>query len=287
MHLRTAVKTFLFAVVAGIIAAPAMAQHASSEDQAPYRMQELQNVKNTYSDRGPYDHPINEEMDQIDLDIRKEAQREAALSFGARGGLAKRNYEIMQSLSGHENALDRVFDFGQLLIKAPSGMSIEPPIIREASQALTVVEDGIEAAVSDKIYNISENAKITTAPRNWRQYLQQDWSEVSPPPSILWPRNAEEEARWALWVSEGWESGYNQAESMFESNLNRLQADFTGMVRYKMLLAKGLVSSPYALHEDRGVTGGGNEMRIGDRAMRITGPSQFNTSSEDWRALDR
>ena len=74
---------------------------------------------------------------------------------------------------------------------------------------------------------------------------------------------------------------------MFQSNLNRLLSDFTGMVRYKMLLAKGLVSSPFALHEDRGVTGGGAEMRIGDRAIRITGPAQFNTSPESWRALDR
>lgn len=289
MHLRTAVKTILFACIAGVgfTSGPALAQHASVEETVPYRVQDLQDIHSTYQSRGLVDQPINEEMDALDLDIRRDAQREAALSFGARGGLAKRNYEIMQRLRGHEDVLDQVFNFRQLLIKAPSGMLIEPPIVREALDALTVIDEGQEAAVSDRVYNISKRAKITTAPRNWRQYLQQDWSEVRPPPEILWPRDESEEANWNKWISQGWERGYSQAEEMFEANLNRLQADFTGMIRYKMLLAKGLVFSPYAMHEDRGVTGGGEQMRVGDRAIRITGPAQFNTSPESWQALDR
>ena len=63
----------------------------------------------------------------------------------------------MESLNGYEDALDRVFDFRQLLIHAPSGMLIEPPIIKESIDALTVVDNGMEAAVSDRIYNISKN----------------------------------------------------------------------------------------------------------------------------------
>ncbi|MGM0423265.1 MAG: type IV secretory system conjugative DNA transfer family protein, partial [Pseudomonadota bacterium] len=211
MHLRTAVKTILFACIAGVgfTSGPALAQHASVEETAPYRVQELQDVHSTYQSRGLVDQPIDEDMDELDLDIRRDAQREAALSFGARGGLAKRNYEIMQRLRGHEDVLDQVFNFRQLLIKAPSGMLIEPPIVSEALDALTVIDEGQEAAVSDRVYNISERAKITTAPRNWRQYLQQDWSEVRPPPEILWPRDESEEANWNKWVSEGWERGYS------------------------------------------------------------------------------
>ena len=264
-------------------------QYPEITTQAPYVLNELQRVETTFGNRGASDFPLDDadDLDAVDLDIRREAQREAALSFGARGGLAKRNYEIMESLNGYEDALDRVFDFRQLLIHAPSGMMIEPPIIKESIDALVVVDNGMEAAVSDRIYNISKNAKITTAPRNWRDYLRHDWSEVKPPPSILWPRNAEEEIRWSNWVAQGWEQGYGQAEEMFDSNLNRLTADFNGMVRYKMLLAKGLVSSPFALHEDRGVTGGGSEMRVGDRAIRITGPSEFNPNAQEWKALDR
>ncbi len=264
-------------------------QYPDVEQKAPYNVEELQRVEKTFGNRGASDFPLDDEddLDEVDLDIRRDAQRQAALSFGARGGLAKRNYEINESLRGYEDAMDRVFDFRRLLIHAPSGMMIEPPIIRESIDALTVIDNGMEAAVSDKIYNISKNAKITTAPRNWREYLRHDWSEVKPPPSILWPRDEAEEIRWSNWVSEGFEQGYTQAEEMFDANLARLTSDFNGMVRYKMLLAKGLVSSPFATHEDRGVTGGGEEMRIGDRAIRITQPSAFNTHPEDWKSLDR
>ena len=294
MPLTTQCKKLLTAKIAvalGVLALamPAYAQSAGKEEKSPYRLDQLQRVEKTFGNEGVSDFPLEDEeaLDKVDLDIRRDAQREAALSFGARGGLAKRNFEIMQSMKGYSEALDRVFDFRQLLIQAPSGLMIEPPIISESSDALVVVDNGMEAAVSDKIYNISKNAKITTAPRDWRHYIQQDWSEVKPPPSILWPRNQEEEINWSKWVDEGWEQGYQQADDMFETNLNRLLNDFNGMVRYRMLLAKGLVSSPFALHEDRGVTGGGSEMRVGDRAIRITGPSQFNTSSDAWKALDR
>src|SRR5690606_23178663 len=61
------------------------------------------------------------------LDLRRDAQKEAALSFGARGGLAKRNYEIMERLKGFETTLDQVFNFRALLLAAPSGLLIEPP----------------------------------------------------------------------------------------------------------------------------------------------------------------
>ena len=59
------------------------------------------------------------------------------------------------------------------------------------------------------------------------------------------------------------------------------------MVRYRTLLAEGKISQPYALQEDRGVTGGKNEMRVGDRALRITGPSQFLTGADLWKPADR
>ena len=293
MHRTMVVKYILsvFVFLGGCVlfTQDSYAQFSGDSQAAPLRLKDLQRVEKTFGDENATGLTIDGDIsaDQIDLDIRRDAQREAALSFGARGGLAKRSFEIMESLSGYETALDRVFDFRQLLVVAPSGLLIEPPIIREATDALIVIDRGREAAVSDKIYNISKNATITTAPRDWRQYLVQEWGEVKPPPSILWPQTPEEEISWSQWVEEGWAQGVQQSENIFEESLNRLLSDFNGMVRYRTLLAKGLVSSPFALHEDRGVTGGGEELRVGDRAIRITSPSQFNTSSDAWQALDR
>lgn len=225
---------------------------------------------------------------EIAIDMRRDAQREAALSYGARGGLAKRNFQILERLGGYERVLDRVFDFRPLLVKAPSGLLIEPPIVKESLDAMVITEGGVEAAVADQVLKINQQAKIVPTARNWRQYLVLFYdSEIAPPPRVLWPKNKEEQANWNTWIKEGWDAGFLQADDAFEAGLNQLVADYDGMVRYRMLLAQGKISQPYALHEDRGVTGGGGEMRVGDRALRITGPSQFLTGGELWKPADR
>lgn len=246
----------------------------------------LQDVHKTHGTRyGVSDDLINEE---VALDMRRDAQREAALSYGARGGLAKRSYEIMESMSGYEGTLDKVFDFRQLLIKAPSGMLIEPPIVRESLDAMVITDNGNEAAVADQVLKINSQARIVPTSRNWRQYLTMAYeTDITPPPRVLWPKNREEQLEWNTWVAEGWDAGYLQGEEIFNASLNQMVSDYRGMVRYRMLLAQGKISQPYALHEDRGVTGGRNEMRVGDRALRITGPSQFLTGGDLWKPADR
>lgn len=228
------------------------------------------------------DRQVNAEKE-----MRQNAIKEAALSFGARGGLAQRTWEIRKEMAAREGYLDKIYDFRRLLISAPSGLLIEPPIIGEAEDALKIESQGQLAAVADRVYNISRDARIVTAPRNWRAYLERDWGEVKPPPSILFPRDAEERKIWVEQTTEGWKMGTSQANDIFQADLDRLNADFNGMIRYRMLLAQGMVSQPYALSIDRGVTGGGKEMRVGDRAVQITGPSQLQPESTSWRPANQ
>ena len=183
--------------------------------------------------------------------------------------------------------MDRVFDFRQLLVAAPSGLMIEPPIISESINSMLIDTGGQQAAVSDRIYNIINNAQIVSAPRTWRTYLERTWPLVEPPPDILRPENEEERAIWADLVSKGWQEGIEQADDIFAEDLNTLLSDFRGMVRFRMLLAQGMVSAPYALQVDRGVTGGGDEMRIGDRAVQITGVPKLISGANQWKPASR
>ena len=263
-----------------------VAEQTPIDVPTPPEMDELQDIHRSHAT----DFGVVEDSDGelMAIDIRRDAQKEAALSYGARGGLAKKAYQISERLKGYEKVLDGVFSFRALLVKAPSGMLIEPPIVRESLDALTIINDGNEAAVADRILNISKQAKIVSAPREWRQYLYFPYTaEIAPPPKVLWPKNADEQVSWNGWVRQGWDAGFQQGEDTFENNLNKLVADYNGMVRYRMLLAQGMISQPFALHEDRGVTGSKSEMRVGDRAVRITGPSQFLTGSELWKPADR
>ncbi len=243
----------------------------------PPAMKELQEQE-TGEDTKPGD---------MGLQIRGDALKESALSYGARGGLAYRTFEIQRRLVEHEASLSKTFDFSRLLMAAPSGLLLEPPIVSEAQKAVIVNKGGQEAAVADRVLRINRAARIVTAPRDWRLYLERDWGRVDPPPGLLLPRDDEERAAWRAWVQEGWEAGVKQAEETFEADLDRMTNDYVGMVRYRELLAQGMISPPYAMHEDRGVTGGGSEMRVGDRGVSITGPSVLIPRSEKWTTAPR
>ena len=223
----------------------------------------------------------------LPFDIRKEALIEAAISFGARGGLAKRTYEIRQEMDVRSRYLNKIFNFTQLLIAAPSGLLIEPPIVTESMSSMLIDIDGQTAAVSDKIYNIIRNARIVSAPRTWHMYLEREWGEVMPPPDVLVPQDNAEREIWAKHIRNGWRHGYEQANEIFQDDLSRLESDFQGMIRYRMLLAQGMISPPYALQVDRGITGGGDEMRIGDRAVQITGVPELITGADTWQPASR
>jgi len=223
----------------------------------------------------------------VGLQIRADAQREAALSYGARGGLAMRTFEIQRRLAEYETSLSKAFDFSRLLVSAPSGLLIEPPIVSEAERAVLVNTGGQAAAVSDRIYRINRIARIVTAARNWHLYLERDWGRVDPPPQVLLPKTPEEKEAWAAYVKQGWDAGVKQAEDTFESDIDRMTNDFTGMVRYRELLAQKMISPPYTLADNRGVTGGGSEMRVGDRGVTITGQASLIPKSDTWTPATR
>lgn len=229
----------------------------------------------------------DDEKAALPFDIRNDAMKESALSYGARGGLNWRTYFIRQEMETRARYLDKVFDFRQLLISAPSGLLIEPPVIGESIDAMVIDQGGLEAAVADRVYNIGRNAKIVSAPRTWRAYLERQWGAVAPPPDILLPDSSEEQAKWNTWFEEGWQAGVVQADEIFQADLNKLTSDYQGMVRYRTLLSQGMVSPPYALQVDRGVTGGGNAMRVGDRNVSITGLPALQTGTQEWQPANR
>lgn len=278
----------IFALAMVLLAGPALAQAVPQPglqdilDQgvlkAPPTLDELQVVPPNPGDaiKGS-DNP----------ELRTEGLTDAAMSFGARGGLASRTYQIRKTLQEKAAYLDSIYDFKRLLITAPSGLLIEPPIISEAQDAMLIENGGQTAAVADTVYNINVDAKIVSAPRNWRAYLERDWGDVTPPPAVLYPSTPEEKAAWLATLRKGWDEGTQQANEVFQADLDRLNADFRGMIRYRMLLSQGIVSAPFTLQTDRGVTGGGKEMRVGDRALQITGPSELQARPYEWQPASR
>lgn len=275
-------KIFLafFLMILMAVPMPAQAQFRDLNKDRPENLDELLDL--------PKERKFGKEGAASMLpDIRIEAQKEAAFSYGARGGLAWRTWHIRNEIETRSRYLDKVFDFRQLLVPAQSGLLIEPPIVSEAMDAMLIDNRGMEAAVADRVLNINQNARITSAPRTWRSYLEREWGEVEPPPDILRPENKEEQIAWEENVKKGWEMGVNQADEIFQADLNKLVADYQGMVRYRKLLAQGMITPPAAMQVDRGVTGGGDQMRIGDRALSLTQLPQLQTGYQEWQPVNR
>ena len=270
---------FAFAAFAVIAVPDSYASQVNSDVMpAPLTLKEIENIIRENEVIGDSGMPLN---------IRIDALKEAAVSFGARAGLASRTFEIRQEIERRAGHLDKVYNFNRLLIPAPSGFLIEPPIVSEAINSTLVDFDGQQAAVSDRIYNIINNARIVSAARNWRTYVEREWGNAEAPPDILRPADAEERKIWIEFVRRGWEQGRMQADEIFQEDLNLLNADFQGMIRYRVLLSQGMISPPHALQVDRGITGDGEEMRVGDRAVQITGVPELMTGFDEWQPASR
>lgn len=216
---------------------------------------------------------------------RAMALQQAALSYGARGGLAARSFAINEMLRRYQSQLDQVFNFRGLVLSVNGGQTMmRPPVVTEAQLAFALGAGGQSASESGHIYEITREAQLTSAPPNWRTYLVRTWVSPTPPPDDLRPRTRQEVQYWNLWVAQGWADGEKQAVEIFLSDLSRLQRDIIGMARYRVLLRAGLVEQPRVAFARSTVKGGRDLMKIDNTTVRITDQPGLNPNPRRWRA---
>jgi defect-in-organelle-trafficking protein DotC len=202
---------------------------------------------------------------------RREELRQAALIYGAQGGLAARAFAINEMLRRYEPMLDSTFDFNALVLPVGAGQTLmRPPVISEAQLAFALGEGGQVARETGCIYEITREAQLTSAPPNWRGYLVRTWAKPQRPAEATLPRTSLEAAWWNKWVAEGWAQGEKQAVEIYLSDLSRLQRDITGMARYRVLLRAGLVEPPRVAFRRQAVAGGRDSLHLDDQVVRIT-----------------
>jgi len=210
--------------------------------------------------------------------IRGHALRDTALSVGARGGLAWRAQQINAVLLQHEAMLYRLFNFRAMMLEK----NVLPPVLIEGRNALTLAgNDSIR--IADRTYQILNQASFVTAPPTWREYLWLAYSPPETPDRTLLARNRAERIVWKKYTEEGWRAGIQQAELIFKESLARLKRDYEGMVRYRTLLAQNMVSPPFVAQMDMGITGGGSDLTVNDRVLRITAFPTLKNDSQEWK----
>lgn len=214
--------------------------------------------------------------------LRYPALREGALSYGARGGLAHTSRQINRMLERRSSEFNQTYDFSKAMVPGPDGTMVLPPVIVEARDAYEMGDAGRTVRLADTVYEIIEQARFTPVAPLWHGYLIREYSAPTPPPDTLLPRNDGERDLWRRWVTEGWMKGVEQAHQIFQADLDRLERDFTGMIRYKQLKAEGKVSEPMVADAFMGVTGTGQDMRVNDRHLRITQDPVLQVDPSQW-----
>lgn len=212
--------------------------------------------------------------------IRQQSLRDAALSVGARGGLAWRAQQINQSVTRYESSLDRIFNFHAMLLEN----NVLPPVLIEGRQIYE--QNSLEVIrLSDRSFSIVSQAHFVSMPPTWRDYLLMKFQKPELPDASLMPRNDSERKVWDRYVQEGWQAGISQADSIFSENLGRLKRDYQGMILYRSLLAQQMVSPPYIAEVNLGVTGNDSELSVNDRIYKITALPAFKYQGhgEEWQ----
>lgn len=212
--------------------------------------------------------------------IRLQALQDFALSLGAQAGLAYRSKQINCTLLLHSKELDKIFDFNLMMLPH----NIIPPVLVEGRQTLNLA-DCQTIRISDRVYKIICQAHFATTPPTWRTYLWQDYACPEQPSGGMLPNTPEERKIWCCAVAQGWQQGINQSNQIYAANLARLRRDFTGMIRYRQLLAQHMVTAPFVSRTELGVTGDCSNLRINDQVLRITALPCLQTDSRVWQPI--
>jgi defect-in-organelle-trafficking protein DotC len=212
--------------------------------------------------------------------IRLQALRDTATSLGAQGALAWGSEHINDSLSRQSRYLDQVFDFSPLILDH----NVLPPILVESSSELNL--DGPDTIrQASKSYKIIKPARFVTVPPTWRDYLFLDYKRPHLPNRSLLPQNPSESQAWNFYLKRSWNAGTQQAYAIFNANLNRLKRDYLGIILYRELVAKNMITIPVVSKADLGITGDENYVRIQDEVLRITAQSALNLQSNEWKPV--
>lgn len=210
-------------------------------------------------------------------EMRQDAIREVATQLGASSGLAHRMGELKKQVDQKSNQMDSMFDFTRVTIEN----GVLAPVLTEGLANYAQDSDD-QVRIADKMYKIESPARFVSVYPTWRSYIRFSFPSFETPQNAYLPQNGTEKEIWDVSVKEGWNKGIDQANRIFENSYSRLERDYMGMIKYKILLAEGLITPTIIAKQNLGVTGGGKEMSINDQVFRITDHSALNPNNKAW-----
>lgn len=228
-----------------------------------------------------------------DGSTRVKALRQVGIAAGSQAGFARRAQEIMDHycLLGEDSecspvaldrkhALDAMFMFRPLI--DPRGFL--PPVITEVDRSQNVSANRM--VISGRVYRIDRPARFVSHVLTWRDYLLVGLShtDVEPLPDTLRPKSNIEKKEWTASIEAGWKMGVRRADDVFQVNLDRLKADYVGMLRYQRMKLLGLIDEPVISRDIQTVQTTQNSIVNGLETREIQVPATMNGDTKRWRS---
>jgi defect-in-organelle-trafficking protein DotC len=229
----------------------------------------------------------SEILDDLNGGFRAEQIYNEALIYGINSGLYSKthHYKKMFEAEDFQREFDQIFIFRSLML---ANGRVQPAIILE-SEDIFIKESNLLTREIKQSYKIIEQAKVVSAPKDWRNYIMSVLYVEKPrvPHEILLPRTKSEKTEWEKGVTIGWKKGEQMAYDNIKLKIRKLGKDFLGMVRYHLMLQQNIVSTPITYETPISVSSSSNgeALNIGETIFEINMLPTFNSNSETWKAL--
>jgi len=214
--------------------------------------------------------------------VRLRAMKNQGFILGSQAGLFWHGGRMQSLIEDESRSLDLIWDFSSLMLENGRVM---PPIIGDIRGSQEITPHKRVMISRDLI--LDRGARFVQYPPNWRKYLLSDAfdpaniDKVNP---ILFPEYDEYDI-WETAVLKGWEAGVKQANMIMNDNIQRLSHDYTGMIRYHILLSMGMITAPFISEKRINVSGSGKHMSIDKRIQTMTVKPMLNLNDKNWSAV--
>ncbi|MCP2041875.1 defect-in-organelle-trafficking protein DotC [Neisseria sp. HSC-16F19] len=210
---------------------------------------------------------------------RYTAIKDSGMSIGLQAGINHQLHQFNQEIKKRERDLDTVYDFGRLMIKG----RVVPPVISEARD-IYAQNDDYSLTIAGASYRIESQARFSSVPPNWREYLNLGNGNKDFTPQIMGlALKSNEKAVFEKAIREGFKDGIEQANQMISHNFDRLNRDYTGMLRFDTFVRQGKVTMPVVAQADIPVTHSGNTLTVDETLLRLTVLPSFKSDMDQWR----
>ncbi|MDR2208660.1 MAG: type IV secretion system DotC family protein [Azoarcus sp.] len=282
----SAYRCLAFASVASALLC--MAGSSAATPEPATRLMTLEQAqslyKNTKSSEDDAPDTAVQHQKNVAAQARIQALFDAAFNLGVKGGLSWQLAVINRSINKRTREFDTIYDFSRLMVRD----LVVPPVITEARDLYH--QDGDKSLrLSGAYYRIESQAKFASNAPNWREYLMFPSADSPSKETFLTmkPRSDSEEQLWRAAVSDGWQQGIEQANLLLRNGLDRLNRDFTGMLRFHTFVIQGKITLPVIASERIPVTKKGDTMAIDEKLLRISKLPDFEENMSKWRSVIR